>query len=156
MKKHVDAISRYILPDEGTFDFALMYIPAENVYYETILCDGEHSDLQEYALRRRVIPVSPNSFYAYLQVIILGLKGLHVEHAAAEILRHLERLRGDLGDFQEDFGTLGGHIRHAANKYDEAGRKLDRFGDRLRLAGDGPGASSAGRLPGHPEHPGEP
>jgi DNA recombination protein RmuC len=143
VKKHIDAVTKYILPDEGTFDFALMYIPAENVYYETVLRDGDQSELFSYSLQKRVIPVSPNSFYAYLQVIILGLKGLHIEHAASDILRHLNRLQGDLDGFQDDFDTLGGHIRHAARKYDEANRKLDRFEDKLKLAGDG----SPDRLP---------
>lgn len=139
IKKHIDDVSKYILPDENTFDFALMYIPAENVYYETILRgQAEESKIYAHSLEKRVIPVSPNSFYAYLQVIILGLKGLHIERAAGEILGHLGRLQGDLNDFQDDFETLGGHIRHAAGKYDEADRKLGRFGDKLRLAGETP------------------
>jgi DNA recombination protein RmuC len=137
VKKHIDNVTKYILTDEGTFDFALMYIPAENIYYETILRDGaEESEVYSYALQKRVIPVSPNSFYAYLQVIILGLKGLHIEHAAGDILRHLQRLQGDLDDFQNDYDTLGGHIHHAASKYDDAGRKLARFEDKLRLTTD--------------------
>jgi DNA recombination protein RmuC len=139
VKKHIDNVTKYILPDEGTFDFALMYIPAENVYYETILRDGaEGSEVYSYALQKRVIPVSPNSFYAYLQVIILGLKGLHIEHTAGEILRHLARLQGEFEGFQEDYDTLGGHIRHASAKYDDAGRKLARFEDKLRIASETP------------------
>ena len=151
VKKHVDAVTKYIIPDEGTFDFALMYIPAENVYYETILRDSDQSELFSYSLQKTVIPVSPNSFYAYLQVIILGLKGLHIEHAADDILRNLSSLQGDLGRFQDDFGTLGGHIHHAAQKYDEADRRLDRFGDKLKLAGDG----SPDRLPRAKDRPPE-
>jgi len=139
IKKHIDAVTKYILPDENTFDFALMYIPAENIYYETILRGhAEESEIYSYALQKRVIPVSPNSFYAYLQVIILGLKGLHIEKTARDILGHLGRLQGDLQDFQDDYNTLGGHIQHAATKYDEAGRKLARFEDKLKLTGETP------------------
>ena len=138
IKKHIDAVAKYILPDENTFDFALMYIPAENVYYETILRGQAENEIYSYSLQKKVIPVSPNSFYAYLQVIILGLKGLHIESTASEIMGYLARLQGDLTHFQEDYETLGGHIRHAASKYDDATRKLDRFGDKLRLAGETP------------------
>jgi DNA recombination protein RmuC len=139
IKRHIDDVTKYILPDENTFDFALMYIPAENVYYETILRgQPEESEIYSYSLQKRVIPVSPNSFYAYLQVIILGLKGLHIEKTACDILGHLGRLQGDLQDFQEDYSTLGGHIRHAVTKYEEAATKLTRLGDKLQLAGETP------------------
>ena len=139
IKKHIDAVTKYILPDENTFDFALMYIPAENVYYETILRGhAEESEIYSYALQKRVIPVSPNSFYAYLQVIILGLKGLHIEKTARDILGHLGRLQGDLQDFQGDYATLGGHIRHAAQRYDDAERKLARLDEKLQVVGETP------------------
>ncbi len=141
VKKHVDAVHKYILPDEGTFDFALMYIPAENIYYETIIRDprgGDEDDLYSYCCQRRVFPVSPNTFYAYLQAIVLGLKGLNIERAAREIRASLARLQGDLRDFQQDFEVLGGHINRAAGKYGEAARKLARLDDRLRLAGEMP------------------
>jgi len=139
IRRHIDNVTKYILPDENTFDFALMYIPAENIYYETMLRGhAEESEVFSYALQKRVIPVSPNSFYAYLQVIILGLKGLHIERTAHEILGHLGRLQGDLVDFQEDYATLGGHIRHAAGKYDDAARKLTRLSDKLQVIGETP------------------
>ena len=139
IKKHIDAVTKYILPDENTFDFALMYIPAENVYYETILRGhAEESDIYSYSLQKRVIPVSPNSLYAYLQVITLGLKGLHIEKTARSMLGHLGRLQGDLQDFQGEYTTLGGHIRHAARKYDDAATKLARLGDKLQLVGETP------------------
>jgi len=139
IKGHIDDVTKYILPDENTFDFALMYIPAENVYYETVLRgQAEESEIYSYSLQKRVIPVSPNSFYAYLQVIILGLKGLHIEKTARDILGHLGRLQGELVDFQDDYEILGGHIRHAATKYEEAATKLTRLGDKLQLAGETP------------------
>ncbi len=139
IKKHIDDVTKYILPDEHTFDFALMYIPAENIYYETILRGhAEESEIYSYSLQKKVIPVSPNSFYAYLQVIILGLKGLHIEKTARDILGQLARLQGDLDDFQEDYTTLGTHIGHAARKYEEAERKLTRLSDKLQLTGETP------------------
>ena len=111
VKKHIDTIAaKYILPDEGTFDFALMYIPAENVYYETIIKDeefGEEKSISTYALTKHVIPVSPNSFYAYLQAILLGLKGMEVERSAKEIIENLSRLRGDFEKFYENFDLVG-------------------------------------------------
>lgn len=135
VKSHIDAIAdKYILPDEGTFDFALMYIPAENVYYETIF--KEEGGLFEYTIKKKVIPVSPNSFYAYLQVIVLGLRGLRIEAKAKEIMNYLGRLRGDFQRFQEDYETLGTHLRYARNKYEEADRKLARLGDKLLGTGE--------------------
>lgn len=119
--------SKYILPDEGTYDFALMYIPAENVYYEMVITE----DLLGYAVSHKVIPVSPNTFYAYLQVICLGLKGLAVERNARQILANLGRLEGDLAKFKEDFSLIGGHLSNAARKYAEAEKKLERFTDKL-------------------------
>ena len=143
IKKHIDSVTKYIRPDEQTFDFALMYIPAENVYYETILRGHDESEIYSYSLQKRVIPVSPNSFYAYLQVITLGFKGLHIEKTARDILGQLQRLQGDLDGFQEDYVTLGTHIGHAARKYEEAGRKLTKLDDKMRLTGQ----TSATQLP---------
>jgi DNA recombination protein RmuC len=135
VRKHIDDIaSKYILPQEGTYDFALLYIPAENVYYETITKDesfGEEKGVLNYALTKRVIPVSPNSFYAYLQVIILGLKGLQIEKDALKIQALLSGLKKEIGGFQEDFQLVGKHITNALNKFEEARRRLDKFNFRL-------------------------
>jgi DNA recombination protein RmuC len=135
VRKHVDDIaSKYIVPQEGTYDFALLYIPAENVYYETITKDesfGEEKGILNYALTRRVIPVSPNSFYAYLQVIVLGLKGLKIEEHAREIQTLLVSLGKDLKEFQEDFRLVGKHITDARNRFEEAKGRLDKFTFRL-------------------------
>jgi DNA recombination protein RmuC len=135
VKKHIDDIaSKYILPQEGTYDFALLYIPAENVYYETITKDdsfGEERGILNYALAKRVIPVSPNSFYAYLQVIILGLKGLRIEKDALKIQALLSGLKKEIGGFQEDFQLVGRHLTNALNKFEEARRRLDKFSFKL-------------------------
>src|SRR3989339_927964 len=134
VKNRINEIaSKYIVPDEGTFDFALMYIPAENVYYEATI----KQELLSYALIKRVIPVSPNTFYAYLQVICLGLKGLQVEQNAKEILAHLGRLQQDLLRFSEDFRLVGSHIKNALQKYADAEKRLDKFQDKLDLSPSG-------------------
>ncbi len=139
VRKHIDAIaSKYLRPDEGTFDFALMYIPAENVYYETIIKDDAGDDgLMAYAFHKRVVPVSPNSFYAYLQTISLGLRGLEIEENAREIVGHLDRLKGDFGRFKEDFSLVGKHLGNARGKFEDAERRLDRFEDKLISSGAG-------------------
>lgn len=138
VKRHIDTIAvKYILPDEGTYDFALMYIPAENVYYETIIKDdaaGNDRNLSQYALSKKVIPVSPNSFYAYLQAIVLGLKGMKIEERAKEIIQYLSRLEGDFSRFKEEFNLLGKHLGHAQSSFQGAEKRLDQFGQKLLAA----------------------
>jgi len=135
VKKHIDAIAaKYILPDEGTYDFALMYIPAENVYYETIIKDdanGSDKSLSVYAMGKKVIPVSPNSFYAYLQAIVLGLKGMKIEERAKEIVQYLSRLESDFAKFREEFNLVGKHLGHAQAGYQSADKRLEQFGQKL-------------------------
>lgn len=134
VKRHIDAIAKkYILPDEGTFPFALMYIPAENVYYEIIVKEegsGE-ADILSYAAQRHVFPVSPNSFYPYLMTLLLGLQGMRIEERAREILDDLSRLSGDVERFSKDFQTLGGHLTDAQKKFSEAEKRLTKVSEKL-------------------------
>ena len=123
VKGHVDDIAvKYICPGE-TLDFALMYIPAENVYYE-ILTGGGPDDVLDYAWSKRVFPTSPNSLYAYLQVVAQGLRGLQVERSSRETLAKLGQLERGLERFAEDYRVLGGHLRNAQSKYDDGWPKL--------------------------------
>ena len=137
VRKHIDAIAgKYILPDEGTYDFALMYIPAENVYYETVIKDEaiDERNLSQYAMSKRVIPVSPNSFYAYLQAIVLGLKGLRIEDRTKEIIQYLGRLQGDFAKFRDEFALLGKHLNHAQSSFQSADKRLEQFGQKFLAA----------------------
>lgn len=149
VKLHIDAIAqKYIRPGEGTYDFALMYIPAENVYYETIIKeDGVADDkgIFQHALKNRVIPVSPNSFYAYLQVILLGLKGLSIEQDAQKIMEALMRLQRELTAVREDFGRAGKQLGFAVENFEKADKHLARF--EGRLGGIGPSGPSGPALP---------
>jgi DNA recombination protein RmuC len=136
VKSHIDAIARkYILPDEETFAFALMYIPAENVYYETIIKEQDAEDgksIANYSMQKRVIPVSPNTFYLYLQTIILGLRGLEIEENTQQIISALGRLRVDFDRFYRDFGLIRTHLRNANVCFEYADKKLQRFKDKFK------------------------
>ncbi len=133
VKGHVDAIAtKYIRPAENTYDFALMYLPSESVYYE-LVC-GATGALNSYALGKRVFPVSPTTFHAYLSVIALGLKGLQIEQHAHEVMSYCAQLARDFERFRADFDVLGTHLGHAQTKYGEADRRLERFGSSLERA----------------------
>jgi len=142
VKRHIDDIhERYIQPEEGTFPFALMYIPAENVYYETIIRgDEEDSEkaLYAYATSKQVMPVSPNSFYAYLITLAQGFRGLKIEERALEIINHLNRLRQELDRFTDDFRKVGMHITNAQTRFGEAEKRLTRFEEKLLNAAGEP------------------
>jgi len=130
---HIDKISGdYIRPAEGTLDFAIMYIPAENIYYETIVkYAGETHDILQYCFEKKVIPVSPNLLYAYLMTVAMGLHGLQIEKQAAEIRQNLGKLNASFADFGGTWEILGKHLRNAYSQYDEGQKKLDRFGMQL-------------------------
>ena len=138
VKKHIDSIAqKYILPGEGTLDFALMYIPAENVYYETIIREekfGETGGLDEYARQRRVFPVSPNSLYPLLATILLGLQGLQIEKNAQRVIEQLKGLAVEMGKFKKDFELIGTHVGRAHASFDQAQKRLDHFEGKLNLS----------------------
>jgi DNA recombination protein RmuC len=135
LKGHVDAISqKYIRPAENTYDFALMYLPSESVYYE-LVC-GKTGELLKYAHSKRVFPVSPTTFTSQLQVIALGLKGLQIEQHAEEVMAYVAQLAKDFERFRTDFEVVGKHIGNAQSKYGEADRRLERLGTRLERAAD--------------------
>ncbi|OGR89659.1 MAG: hypothetical protein A2992_02315 [Elusimicrobia bacterium RIFCSPLOWO2_01_FULL_59_12] len=146
VKKHIDDIhEKYIQTEEGTFPFALMYIPAENVYYETIIKaedEGEKA-LYAYATSRQVMPVSPNSFYAYLVTLSQGFRGMRIEEKAREIVDQLNRLRMELDRFGEDFRKVGMHLTNAQTRYVEAEKRLARFEEKLIAASDQPASPAA-------------
>jgi DNA recombination protein RmuC len=135
LKGHVDAIAqKYIRPAEGTYDFALMYLPSESVYYE-LVC-GKTGELLKYAHSKRIFPVSPTTFTSQLQVIALGLKGLQIERHAQDVMAYVAQLAKDFERFRTDFDVVGKHIGNAQTKYSEADRRLERLGTRLERATD--------------------
>jgi DNA recombination protein RmuC len=135
LRNHVDAIAqKYIRPDEGTYDFALMYLPSEGVYYE--LVGGKSGALLQYAHDKRVFPVSPTTFTSQLQVIALGLKGMQIEQRAHEVMAYVAQLQGDFARFRDDFQVVGKHIGNAQSRFAEAEKRLDRLDTKLERAAE--------------------
>jgi DNA recombination protein RmuC len=133
IRDKIDEIAaKYIKPAEGTYDFAFMYLPVEGVYYE--LACGKTGALLGYAHERRVFPVSPSTFTAYLQVISFGLRGMEFEQNAHEVMAYIADLRKDFGRLREDFELVGTHLGRAQTKYVDAEKRLDRFDTKLERA----------------------
>ncbi len=139
VRKHIDDIAaKYIRPDKKTLDFALMYIPAENVYHSLLLEDDfviNGQSLIQYSASKKVMPVSPNSIYAYLQTIVTGLRRLQIEEHAQEVLLNQQKWARELGLFSKEFIVLGTHLRNAQNKYMESVRYLDRLVSQFEMIG---------------------
>lgn len=129
VRKHVrDISSKYILPDEGTLDFAIMYIPSESIAYEVMINSPE---LVEYARERHVVPVSPNQFNYYLKVIMIGLEGKRIEERAEQIMLGLKRLSAEVEKFDGEFSTLLTHINNAKNKADSVSGQFNQLHQKL-------------------------
>lgn len=127
IRRHVDSVREYIRPEEQTVDYALMYIPGENIFHEIMrrdrgLDDGDQ--LWTYAHENRVIPTSPNTLFLYIQTIALALRGLSVERSARQIQTQLTSLSQDIRQTSSDVETLGAHLRNAQNKQQETSRRL--------------------------------
>lgn len=129
VKKHVDAIAtKYIRPQEGTLDFALMYIPSEPVYYEMI---SNAPDLDDYAYRKRVRPVSPSTMYAYLRAIIMSLEGSKIEAQAGQILAALREIGAETEKFGSSLSVLTKHIKNAAASSDDVNTRYSRLSTKI-------------------------
>lgn len=128
IKKHVsDIAKKYILPEEGTMDFALMYIPSESVYYEI----ANLNDLMEYARKLRVYPVSPNTLYAHLQVLLLSFQGKDLEQKSKQVFQLLRAIQKDYGKVEESLGVLGRHITNAHNSMSSVSSSFGLMGQKL-------------------------
>jgi DNA recombination protein RmuC len=128
VKKHIGDISRkYILTEQGTVDYALMYIPSESVYYEII----NDQDLYDFASQKRILMVSPMSFYAYLKAILMSFEGQKIEKRAKEILSLLQSLGKDYEKTDEAFGVLNKHITNAYNATNTVSKYFTTLGQKL-------------------------
>jgi DNA recombination protein RmuC len=133
VKGHADSISRkYIVPNEGTLDVALMFVPSESVYYELLMTeDSKKQPLDAYCRDKHVIAVSPNTLYAHLCVISMGLRGMQMEENAKRLLESLSGMEKQLEKFADKFGTLGTHLKNAQQSYSESDKLFEKAQNTL-------------------------
>lgn len=133
VKLHADSIAKkYIVPDEGTLDLALMFVPSEAVYYELLMSvDSKGQAVDAYCRSRKIVPVSPNTLYAHLSVIAMGLRGMQIEENAKRLSANLDGMRRQLEVFSKSFDILGTHIKNAQQTYTEADKRIDKVSGTL-------------------------
>ena len=150
VKNHADAISKkYVLPEEATLPVALMFVPSESVYYELLMTtDAKSTPLDEYCRSKNVVAVSPNTLYANLQVILMGLQGMQIEENAKNLRANLAGLQSQLRKFVDPFEKLGTHLKNAAQSYAEADKRFEKAETSVEamLAGD-----SVPQIPADPQ-----
>lgn len=132
LKNRIEETAKYIKPDEGTLDFAFMFIPAEAVYYDLLVnkigaIKSNTRDLIDYAVREKHVHiVSPTSFYAYLQTILQGLRAMQIEESAKEIRKRVEMLGRHLINYEEYLQKLGNHLGTAVSSYNKASKEFGK------------------------------
>ncbi len=129
VKKHIDDVARkYILPHEGTVDFAVMYVPSENVYYEIV---ANNDELMDFAKSKKVLLVSPNSFFHFLRVILMGLERSKIQEQAQKIWEILKGIQQENVKFADSLGLVNRHLTNAKNALDSATVEYGRFSNKI-------------------------
>jgi len=134
IKKHIDDISKkYILPHEGTVDFALMYVPSEPIYHEITLNQPE---ILDYGYNKKVYFVSPNSFYYFLKIVMIGLEGAKIEEGAKQILEKMKAVQQEAIRFEKEFSILLSHIDKAKTASERTKHGFGRLVGRIERLGE--------------------
>lgn len=132
VKKKIDEIAgKYILPSEGTTDFALMYMPAETLYYEVIQ-NIKEADLASYARGKKVILVSPNTFFLTVSAVLHWFKDVQFSKQTQDIMKRLGRVVQDAGKLADEFRVLGKHIGNAQTAFDDTDKRLGLLVERTQ------------------------
>lgn len=142
LKTRIDETSKYVKPEEGTMDFAFMFIPSEAVYYDLLInkvgaVTDDTRNLVHYAGQKKVIIVSPTSFLAYLQTVLQGLKNQKISEEAQKIIKQVENLGRHLGNYEDYMQKLGKNLGTTVNMYNSAYKEFGKIDkDVLRITGD--------------------
>jgi DNA recombination protein RmuC len=148
VRKHADAIAeKYILQDERTLDYALMFVPSESIYYELLMStDAKHGRLEEYCRGIHVLPVSPNTFFAILSAVAISLQGQQIEENAKHLLAELTGVTKQFENFADVYDKLGTHLRNAQKSYEDADGKMTRVRNSLEQMSQGVLPESAPKI----------
>ena len=147
LKARIQETAKYIRPEEGTMDFAFMFIPSEGIYYDLLVnnvgavTEGDTGNLiQRAASKYKVIIVSPTSFLAYLQTVLQGLRALQIEEQAKDIQKRVGELGKHLKGYEDYYGKLGNSLRTTVNQYNLGYKELAKVDkDIFRITGSAPG-----------------
>jgi DNA recombination protein RmuC len=133
VKGHADSIARkYIVPHENTLDVALMFVPSENVYYELLMTqDNKGQQLDAYCRDKKILAVSPNTLYAHLCVIAMGLRGMQIEENAKRLVACITGMQKQMDSFGDVFEKLGTHLKNAQQSYDQSEKRLEKAQNTL-------------------------
>jgi DNA recombination protein RmuC len=133
LKNRIEETAKYIRPEEGTMDFAFMFIPSEGIYYDLLInqiggIKSSTYDLIEYAFKeKRVIIVSPTSFYAYLQTVLQGLKAFQIEKSTEKIMKRIEMLQKHITNYDSFLKKLGNNLGTTVNAYNQTYKEFDKI-----------------------------
>ncbi len=152
VKKRIDETSKYVRPYEGTTDFAFMFLPAEGIYYDLLVYNvrgtaADSINMIEYAFSKRVIIVSPTSFYAYLETVLQGLKALKIEESVKEVIKKVELLGRHLVTYEDNFNKLGAHIGTLVNSYNRTSLEYKKIDKDIMKITDGDSGGQYDHIP---------
>ncbi len=148
VRKHASAIAeKYILQDERTLDYALMFVPSESIYYELLMStDTKHGRLEEFCRGIHVLPVSPNTFLAILSAVAISLQGQQIEENAKHLVAELAGVTKQFENFADVYEKLGTHLRNAQKSYEDADGKMTRVRNSLEQMSQGALPESAPKI----------
>jgi len=131
LKVQINSIKdKYVKPEKGTSEFALLFIPSESIYYETIAEKnylGDPCQIYEYAVEKKIMPVSPNTFYAFLQIIMLGVRNIEIARDAKKLQESLSKVEKDFGLFYKKFEFIGRNLEKVSEAYRTGDGHVKRF-----------------------------
>jgi len=148
LKLRIDETAKYIRPENGTTDFAFMFLPAEGIFYDLVVekvgtVEVNRVNLIEYAFGKRVIIVSPLTFFAYLQTVLQGLKAFRMEESVREVLKKIEQLGKHLSSYESHMQKLGSHLSTTVNTYNTAYKEFQKVDkDVFKLSEGNTGGSA--------------